>query len=62
MRVGIAGVWGFLPDGWTNPWVSLCTGWEWSQVAATTGSSYGSASVNGWAQVGVKGTVNLQAG
>lgn len=48
MRTGIAVAWGFLPDGGMNPWVSLGTGWEWSEVSATLGGSSESSSVNGW--------------
>jgi hypothetical protein len=52
MRVGIEAVYGFLPDAPWNPWVSLGTGWEWTQVAGQ-GST---VTLSGWE------FLNVQAG
>jgi hypothetical protein len=54
MRAGLELVYGIIPDGKVNPWLSLGMGWAWSQAASTIG---GTLNVNGWelpaVQVGV---------
>lgn len=56
MRLGIEAVYGFLPDGGMNPWVSLGTGWEWTQFSASEGGASASATFSGWEYF------NVQAG
>jgi hypothetical protein len=53
MRVGIEAVYGFMPEASWNPWVSLGTGWEWTQYSGQGAS----VTMSGWeflnVQVGV---------
>jgi hypothetical protein len=44
MRTGLEVAYAFIPDGGMNPWVSLGTGWQWTNG----GDSTGSVTLNGW--------------
>jgi hypothetical protein len=51
MRVGAEVVYGFLPDRFLNPWLSLGTGWEWTNITVDTHDpAFGKfvGNVNGW--------------
>jgi hypothetical protein len=52
MRTGLEVVYGFIPDGGMNPWVSLGTGWQWTNG----GDSTSSVTLSGWEYF------NVQAG
>jgi hypothetical protein len=56
MRVGIEAVYGFLPDASWNPWVSLGTGWEWTQVSGQGAS----VTPNGWEFLNVQAGVDYR--
>ncbi len=48
MRVGAEAVYGFLPDGTINPWVSVGTGWQWTQFKLSGFGQSISATFHGW--------------
>jgi hypothetical protein len=56
MRVGVEAVYGFLPDEFLNPWVSLGTGWEWSSFSIATANDSAAFTYSGWEYF------NVQAG
>jgi len=56
MRVGILVAYAFLPQGSFNPWVSLGTGWEWTNMSAKLPGGTAGATFSGWEYL------NLQAG
>jgi hypothetical protein len=56
MRVGVEAVYGFLPDKFLNPWVSLGTGWEWSRFSIATATDSAAFTYSGWEYF------NVQAG
>jgi hypothetical protein len=60
MRTGLELVYGILPDGPVNPWLSLGTGWEWTSATLAGPNSVlgatGRVTFNGWEYV------NVQAG
>jgi hypothetical protein len=59
MRLGIEAVYGFMPDGSWNPWVSLGTGWEWTQFKASGGGQSASATFSGWEYFTVQAGVDF---
>ena len=59
MRLGIQAVYGFLPDGGMNPWVSLGTGWEWTQLKASAAGQSASATFSGWEYFNVQAGVDF---
>jgi hypothetical protein len=56
MRAGIEAVYGFLPDRFLNPWVSVGTGWEWSTFNVSDGTTSRALNFSGWEYF------NVQAG
>ena len=48
MRLGIEAVYGFMPEGGMNPWISVGTGWEWTQLSASAGGISESVTFSGW--------------
>ena len=56
MRLGLEVMYGFNPTG-MNPWVSLGTGWQWTNISASLNGQSGGATYSGWeyfnVQVGV---------
>ncbi len=56
MRVGVEAVYGFLPEKFLNPWVSLGTGWEWTRFSIATPTDSAAITFSGWEYV------NVQAG
>jgi hypothetical protein len=48
VRVGAEAVYGFLPDAFLNPWVSVGTGWEWLNQKVSAGAATVNRSVSGW--------------
>jgi len=59
MRLGIEAVYGFMPDGSWNPWVSLGTGWEWTQLKASAGGQSASSTFSGWEYFNVQAGVDF---
>ena len=59
MRVGAEVAWAFMPGGGANPWLSLGTGWQWTQVQASGGGLSASLTVNGWEYFNVQGGVDF---
>jgi hypothetical protein len=57
MRVGAELAYAFMPDGGLDPWVSIGTGWQWTQVQGSAGGVSASLTVSGWeyfnAQAGI---------
>ena len=56
MRVGIEAVYGFMPEASWNPWVSLGTGWEWTQYAGQGAS----VTMSGWEFLNVQAGVDFR--
>jgi hypothetical protein len=56
MRVGVEAVYGFMPDASWNPWVSLGTGWEWTQYAGQDASF----TMSGWEFLNVQAGVDFR--
>jgi hypothetical protein len=56
MRAGVEAVYGFLPAGFLNPWVSLGTGWQWTHFSIATGTQSAALTFSGWEYF------NVQAG
>ena len=56
MRVGVEAVYGFFPDGFLNPWVSVGTGWEWANFSIATATDSAAFTYSGWEYF------NVQAG
>ncbi len=56
MRVGVEAVYGFLPAGFLNPWLSVGTGWEWTHLYVTDNVLANSITFSGWEYF------NVQAG
>lgn len=48
MRLGLEFLYAFMPDGSVNPWVSIGTGWQWTQFGASAGGVSASATFSGW--------------
>ncbi|MEI7703182.1 MAG: hypothetical protein WCK73_01145 [Deltaproteobacteria bacterium] len=48
MRFGLEAVYGFMPDGKVNPWVSLGTGWEWTRFSGSAADGSGGVTFSGW--------------
>lgn len=59
MRLGIEAVYGFMPSGSWNPWVSLGTGWEWTQLKASGGGESVSTTFSGWEYFNVQAGVDF---
>lgn len=59
MRVGIEAVYGFMPGGSWNPWVSLGTGWEWSQLKVSGGGQSVTTTFSGWEYFNVQAGVDF---
>jgi len=60
LRLGVEAVYGFLPDGGMNPWVSLGTGWEWLNGSISRGSLKQSSGFNGWEYFNVQVGLDFQ--
>ncbi len=56
MRVGIEVAYAFLPAASFNPWVSLGTGWEWTNMSGDVAGGRAGITFSGWEYF------NLQAG
>jgi hypothetical protein len=56
MRTGVSAVYGFRPEGFLNPWVSVGTGWQWTQFSISTGTQSAAVTFSGWEYF------NVQAG
>ena len=57
LRLGIEFAYGFAPEAALDPWVSVGTGWEWTQYSGTKGTGeIASVSMSGWEYL------NVQAG
>jgi len=56
MRAGVEAVYGFLPAGFLNPWVSLGTGWQWTHFSIATDTQSAALTFSGWEYF------NVQAG
>ena len=56
MRVGIDLAYTFSPDRAMSPWVSLGTGWEWTNYSGTKRGQSAAVTMNGWEYL------NVQAG
>lgn len=56
MRLGVEAVYGFLPDRFLNPWVSVGTGWQWTQFSIATATDSAALTYSGWEYF------NVQAG
>jgi hypothetical protein len=57
MRLGVEAVYDFAPGTLLDPWISLGTGWGWSQYSGTTGGGNdASITMSGWEYL------NFQAG
>ncbi len=48
VRVGVEAVYGFLPDGFLNPWVSVGTGWQWTHFSIATAADSAAFTYSGW--------------
>jgi hypothetical protein len=48
VRVGAEVVYGFLPDSFTNPWVSLGSGWEWLNQSVSAQGQTVKKAFSGW--------------
>ena len=48
MRVGAEAVYGFLPEGFLNPWVSVGTGWQWTHFSIATAADSAAFTYSGW--------------
>ena len=48
MRVGVEAVYGFLPEGFLNPWVSVGTGWQWTHFSIATAADSAAFTYSGW--------------
>ena len=58
LRLGIEVMYGFNPSG-MNPWVSLGTGWQWTNVSATVMGSSGGVTFSGWEYFNVQAGVDF---
>ncbi len=48
MRIGVEAVYGFLPERFLNPWVSLGTGWQWTHASISDGVQSNAFTLSGW--------------
>src|SRR5512137_453381 len=59
MRLGIEAVYGFMPDGAFNPWVSLGTGWQWTQLKVGLAGQSVTSTFSGWEYFNVQAGVDF---
>ena len=59
MRAGVEAVYGFLPDGFLNPWVSVGTGWQWTRFSLATGTQSAALTFSGWEYFNVQGGLDF---
>jgi hypothetical protein len=59
MRTGLEVAYAFMPDGSFNPWVSLGTGWQWTQLSVSAGSLSANATFSGWEYFNVQAGVDF---
>ena len=48
MRTGVEAVYGFLPERFLNPWVSLGSGWQWTHASISDGVLSNAFTLSGW--------------
>jgi hypothetical protein len=48
VRVGAEAVYGFFPDAFVNPWVSVGSGWEWLNQSVSSQNQTVKKSYSGW--------------
>jgi hypothetical protein len=48
VRVGVEAAYSFLPTRFLNPWVSVGTGWEWTNFSITTPDNSANVTFSGW--------------
>jgi hypothetical protein len=58
MRLGLEVMYGFNPAG-MNPWVSLGTGWQWTNVSASLNGQSAGATFSGWEYFNVQAGVDF---
>jgi hypothetical protein len=58
MRLGLEVMYGFNPTG-MNPWVSLGTGWQWTNISATIAGTTGGVTFSGWEYFNVQAGVDF---
>jgi hypothetical protein len=56
VRVGVEAAYSFLPTSFLNPWVSIGTGWQWTNAKITTPTDAADVTFSGWEYF------NVQAG
>jgi hypothetical protein len=59
MRAGVEAVYGFLPDGFLNPWVSVGTGWQWTRFSLATSTQSAALTFSGWEYFNVQGGLDF---
>lgn len=59
MRVGAQVAYAFTPEGSFNPWVSLGTGWQWTQAKGSGGGVSSSFTLSGWEYFNVQAGVDF---
>jgi len=60
MRAGVEAVYGFLPDRFLNPWVSVGTGWEWTNLHVTDNILTNTVNFSGWEYFNVQAGLDFQ--
>lgn len=58
MRLGLEVMYGFNPAG-MNPWVSLGTGWQWTNISASLGGETAGFTFSGWEYFNVQAGVDF---
>jgi hypothetical protein len=58
LRLGLEVMYGFNPAG-MNPWVSLGTGWQWTNISATLGGETGGFTMSGWEYFNVQAGIDF---
>ncbi len=58
MRLGLEVMYGFNPAG-MNPWVSLGTGWQWTNISAKAGGETAGVTFSGWEYFNVQAGVDF---